>query len=261
MDFFTHILIGIVLGRLFFNDIKKQKAIILGCILPDFDIFLAWLPSIIPQMYIFSHRGIFHSIITLLIVFPIIVFLLRYISKKFRNIKDDLTINITTSTYLIGVIGSYIHLFMDLLNPQGLVLFSPISSTRYTLSIMNFIEPLVSIPSSLFILYFAIKKYYKKQFFNKSTFDMISRAISVTFVFFILINTFLLGQTIATQKSDITSPGWIFFHRWVVIEDNESYSVNLVNQLNQKIERSYNFNKIKWNESEVPHSCKWTIRT
>ena len=47
MDFFTHLLLGIAIGRLFFKDANKQKAFALGSIAsPDFDVFFAWVPSI-----------------------------------------------------------------------------------------------------------------------------------------------------------------------------------------------------------------------
>ena len=253
MDFFTHLLIGIVLGRLLFKDHNKQKAIAFGSILPDSDVFLAWIPSIIPNLYILGHRALFHSLVTLLIVFPIVTIVLNKLLtyNKLQSLQEEFNINITRSTFVIGVVGSYLHLFMDLLNPQGVVLLSPISEQRYTLSTMNFIEPLVSIPAALVIIVIGFKKYYKKQSINTVTFDKLSRVISLTFVFFILLNSVLMSQTIVTQKTTDTIPGLIFINRWVIIEENNTYTVKLINQLTQQVERSYNLTKISFNESEL----------
>ena len=114
---------------------------------------------------------------------------------------------------------------------------------------MNFIEPLVSIPSFLIIIIFTFKNYYKKQTINIHSFDNLSRVVGVVFVFFIVLNTVLLGQTIQTQKSTDTVPGFILVYRWVVIDENSTYLVNLVNQFTQHVERSYTFQKISYNSS------------
>ena len=253
MDFFTHLVIGIVLGRLFSKDSNKQKAIALGSILPDFDIFLAWIPSISPNFYILSHRGLFHSFLALLFMFPFIVLLLNKILmyNRLESIKEELNIQITTISYIYGIIGSYIHLFMDLLNPQGIAPLIPLSDQRYTLSTMNFIEPLVSIPAFVLIIILIFKKYYKKQSINIITFDKASRVISLTFVFFIILNTFLMTQTITAQKTTNTVPDWIFINRWVIIDENDTYTVILINQLTQQVEKSYSLTKISFNESEL----------
>ena len=253
MDFFTHLLIGIVLGRLFFKDSSKQKAIAFGSILPDFDIFFVWIPIFIPNLYIFSHRGFFHSFITLIFFFPLIVFILNKILlyNKFQMAKETLSIQITLATYIIGVIGSYLHLFMDLLNPQGVVLFSPLSNQRFTFSTMNFLEPLVSIPAMIVLMVYAFKKYYKNQNININTFDLISRSIAGLFIFFIVLNSYFMVQTINTQKTEITTPGWIFINRWVVLDHNDTYVVKLINQLTQQTEKSYTFMKLTFNNSEI----------
>ena len=253
MDFFTHLLVGIVLGRIFFKDPNKQKVMAFGSILPDLDVFLAWVPFFIPNLYIFSHRGLFHSLITLLFFFPLIVFILNKLLQfnKFQMARGTLSLQITLSSYIIGIIGCYLHLFMDLLNPQGVVLFSPLSEQRFTLSTMNFIEPFVSIPATLVLVFFSFKRYYKKQTISINRFDLLSRSITVIFVIFILLNSFLIVQTVRTQKTDITSPGWILINRWVVVDQNDTFTVKLVNQLTQGTERTFTFNKISFNSSEI----------
>ena len=253
MDFFTHFLIGIVLGRLIFKDPNKQKAIAFGSILPDLDVFLAWLPYVFPQLYVLSHRGLFHSVLTLLIVFPLAALVVNklLIFRTLHSFQNDLHFDITKNVYVIGVLGTYLHLLMDLLNPQGVVVFSPLSDIRYTFSTMNFIEPLVSIPSALIILFYIFKKYYKKQSINIKLYDNLSQAVGVTFVIFIVFNTILLTQTIQTQKTTDTVPGFILAYRWVVLDENSTYSVKLVNQFTQQTERLYSFQKLEFNASEI----------
>lgn len=258
MDFFTHLLVGIALGRLLFKDKNKQKAIALGSILPDFDILLAWIPSLIPQLYLFSHRGIIHSVITLLIVFPLVVVVLNKLSTyhRLQLFQDEIAIKITLSTYVIGVMGSYLHLFMDLLNPQGVVLFSPISEQRFTLSTMNFIEPAVSIPAALIVLFYTYKKYFKKQSINFIRFDIYSRVVGIVFVAFIVLNSFLLVQTVSTQDTNITTPSYLFTERWVIINHNDTYTVKLVNQFSQQTIREFSFDKITYNLTLLSSNLK-----
>lgn len=258
MDFFTHLLVGIVIGRLLFNDPNKQKAIALGSILPDFDIIFAWIPYIFPQLYLLSHRGLFHSIITLLLVFPLAVIVLNKITsfQKMLVFQKELTIEITFYSYITGILGTYLHLFMDLLNPQGVVLFSPLSSQRYTFSTMNFIEPAVSIPSAIIVLFYGFIKYYKKQEIDFKRFDIYSRAVSITFVGFILLNSFLMVQTISTQQSLTSSPGYLLTERWVVVDHNSTYDVKLIDQLNQQTIKEFSFDKITYNATEISLQLK-----
>ena len=130
MDFFTHLLIGIVVARLFFKDTNKQKAIILGAILPDFDVLLAWIPTIIPSAFILSHRGLFHSIITLLFVFPIIVVLLSRLSnfKKLQSYKKEFNIQLTMGSYIFTSLLRFVK------SSRSCTIFSFI---RYTIFVFN----------------------------------------------------------------------------------------------------------------------------
>ena len=255
MDFFTHLVIGIVLAKLLTHDTDKQKIFALGAVAPDLDVIFSWLPSLFPELYFISHRGMFHS----LIVMPFVMTALIYCSRYFSLIKSEkrifillkqLTLPLTLSMIFFGSIGSYTHLVLDFLNPQGLTLLFPLSSERFTSSTMNFFQIFVSVPAFVFIGWYFLRL-YKNQAINQRSFNNWSRIIAVSFLLFVTINAGLHVFTVETQKSDTTSPGFFFYQRWVVFDHQDSYQVDLINQISQTPERTYSYDKQSWNTSQL----------
>ena len=115
---------------------------------------------------------------------------------------------------------------------------------------MNFIEVFVSVPAFFFVVVY-FYRIYKKQPFSVKRFDNYSKIIGSLFLFFVILNTGLQMHTVNTQETNITSPGWFFYQRWVVKEYDETYSVQLINQITQNVERTYHYNKLSWNMSEL----------
>jgi len=55
--------------------------------------------------------------------------------------------------------------------------------------------------------------------------------------------------TINTHHPVSTQPGPLPFYRWMLDEQNESYSIKLVNQFTQQIEQTFSYPFLTWNQS------------
>lgn len=82
-----------------------------------------------------KHRGIMHSLFIfppIAMIFLIINFLLKIVMTKFIDVSIITTyINMIFIGMVCGVLS---HIFLDMLNPQGICLFSPLSNRRYNIA-------------------------------------------------------------------------------------------------------------------------------
>ncbi|OLS24742.1 MAG: hypothetical protein HeimC3_18530 [Candidatus Heimdallarchaeota archaeon LC_3] len=255
MDFFTHLIVGIAGGRLIFKNPNHQKAFILGCIAPDFDVFIGWIPSLISELVILSHRGLFHTLFFMPIVIPVLIYGTRYLPniKRIKHLNPILIeskISLTLLTWLIGTVGPYIHITMDLLNPQGVLLLFPISSERFSLSLISFFDPVVTIMAGGFFFWYLYKKVIKKQVPSIKFVDRYTRVVTVLFIVIVIGYGFLQVVTINNYQPETSTVGFFTFQRWIIEDQTDSYDVKLVNQFTQQIEKSYSYQKIIWNQSQ-----------
>jgi inner membrane protein len=166
MDLFTHFLVPYII--LYALKSKNKLAGAFGGIAPDFDvIFVAWIGILAPQFFIFSHRGITHSLIFGFITSTIFLYV---ISRKpvygFINnlIKRDISVKFTKTTIGIAYFGVLTHLFLDYLTTLGVPLFYPFSITKYAVEIYYYTS-IITMFIALFVmlvLYLNINKNYKK---------------------------------------------------------------------------------------------------
>jgi inner membrane protein len=165
MDLITHFLVPYII--LFAVKSKNKLAGGFGGISPDFDtIFVAWIGILAPQFFIFSHRGITHSLIFGLITSTIFLYV---ISRKQVNgfisslIKRDMSVRFTKTTIVIAYFGVLTHLFLDYLTTLGIPLFYPFSITRYAAEIYQSLDIITIILAIIVmvILYLKLNKNYK----------------------------------------------------------------------------------------------------
>ncbi|MCK9151419.1 metal-dependent hydrolase [Methanobacterium alcaliphilum] len=165
MDLFTHFLVPFII--LFFLGCKNPLAGGLGGISIDFDVVLVIIGFLFPYLFIFSHRGITHSLIFGFITAIIFLYIIsrkpvrRLISKA---IKRDFNIDFNWKTITLAYFGVLMHLLLDFLTTGGLPLFYPFSLAKFSGEIYYYtdlITTLVSL-SVLIIIYLKINLKYKK---------------------------------------------------------------------------------------------------
>lgn len=256
MDFFTHVVVGIAVGRLIFKNPNHQKAFILGIMAPDFDVFIAWLPFLIPipELVILSHRGITHTLFFIPWIIPFLIYGTRYLTdikrfKRLEKIFQDSQISLTRSTWIIGTAGSYLHFAMDTINPQGTILFYPFSTERITFSTMSFFDPILTLLTGAFFFWYLYKKVYKGQAPAFKTIDRYTRTATV--LFFVLLSSyaFMKMTTVNNYQPESSIPGFVSVQRWIIVDEGDTYKVELINQLTQQVDRTFMYQKVSWNQS------------
>ncbi|MFX0207055.1 MAG: metal-dependent hydrolase [Candidatus Hodarchaeota archaeon] len=257
MDFFTHIVVSVALTNQLSQDEDSQRAFIIGGIAPDLDVLVFWIPVVIPQLYILQHRGLLHTVILAPFVVIALIFSTRYF-KRFNCINrleepfQEMITEFNPTTVILGVLGFLLHLGMDCITQGGLHLFFPLINQRIAISTISIIDPLITLFSSVVVLRFIYSILSNSTTYSVSQFKKSAKYISILFVILLSFYGLLQFNTIITHSPTATTPGIIPPFRWFVNEKNNGISIHLVNQLNQKIVKTYNYspltyNKTRWN--------------
>lgn len=170
MDLFTHFIVPfaiLTLLNLRSLDIKDRLSGGFGGISIDFDVILFAIGFLVPELFIFTHRGITHSFIFGLITAMVFIYLISRPSiYGLINymIKRDIRVEFNWRTISLAYFGVLTHLFLDFLTTGGIPLFYPISLTRFTANIYYYTDPVTTIVALavLVILYLRLKPKYKK---------------------------------------------------------------------------------------------------
>jgi inner membrane protein len=260
MDFFTHIIVSVVIANQLSNDNDSQRAFIIGGIAPDLDVLIFWLPAVIPQLYILQHRGLFHTVI----MAPFIIMPLIYSTRYFKSFNfinrlkepfQEMITEFNLTTVILGFLGFLLHLIMDCFTQRGLHLFFPLIYRRITISTISTIDPLITLFSSVIVLRFIYSTLTNSTRYSVSQFKKSAKSIFTLFVIVLSIYSLLQLNTIATHSSTTTSSDFIPPFRWIVIEENNVISIQMVNQLTQKIVKTYNYSPLTYNKT------RWNITT
>ncbi len=255
MDIFLHLVVNAAVANQFSQDENSQRVFILGGIVPDIDVFFAWIPILIPQLFILQHRGLFHTVF----VAPFIIIALILSTKYYRKINfvqrldepfQGMNTKLNYSTFLWGVFGFFVHLIMDCITPGGLQLFYPFIYQRITLNLISVIDPLVSLLSSVIVIRFVYNKLISSSSYSFSHLKKSAKTISILFVALLSIYGFLQVNTVVTQSSISTKPEIIPIFRWVFSEDQNNLSIRLVNQLTQETVQTYFYPALTYNQTE-----------
>lgn len=168
MDLFTHFIVPFaILVFLKFKDVKDRLSGAFGGISVDFDVILFAIGFLIPELFIFTHRGITHSFIFGFVTAVIFIYiisrpqiygLINYV------IKRDIKVEFKWRTIGLAYFGVLTHLFLDFLTTGGIPLFYPFSLTKYTANLYYYTDVLTAIVALavLVILYLRLNPKYKK---------------------------------------------------------------------------------------------------
>lgn len=166
MDFFTHFLVPYII--LFALKSKNKLEGGLGGISPDLDtLFVVWVGFLVPYLFVFTHRGITHSIVFAAISSTLVLYV---ISRKSINdflskiVRRDLTVEFIPKTIGIAYFGALTHLFLDFLTSRGIPLLYPFTLQRFSAEIYYYIDLTTAVIALavLLILYLRVDMKYKK---------------------------------------------------------------------------------------------------
>ncbi|WP_321422827.1 metal-dependent hydrolase [uncultured Methanobacterium sp.] len=170
MDLFTHFIVPfaiLTLLKVKGFGVKDRLSGGFGGISVDFDVIFFAVGFLVPELFIFTHRGITHSFIFGLVTAIIFIYI---ISRPSVNgfishlIRRDIKIKFNKRNVLLAYFGVLTHLFLDFLTTGGIPLFYPFSLTRYTANLYYYTDLVTAIVALavLIILYLRLDPKYKK---------------------------------------------------------------------------------------------------
>ncbi len=260
MDFFLHIVVSTALGTQLNKNPNAQRAFILGGLVPDLDVIFVWIPFLMPELFIFQHRGLFHTVFLAPIIVSLLIVLINYLNKVnvIQRLKEPLqafSIDINSRTVLWGTFGVFIHLLMDVISYNGVFLFYPLINHRIAFNLVSVIDPFASVLSIIIVIRLFFNKIVKIGTYSIKQFQRSATMISILFV--VLLSTYAILQlnTTITHSPDNTKPEFIPIFRWLYSKDQNDITISLVNQLTQKIVVSYSYPSLIYNQTA------WNIKT
>jgi len=250
MDFFTHITISVAIAYFLFSDDNRQRAFIIGGIVPDFDVFISWIPLLSPELYILQHRGLTHTIFFAPITAIIFIFLTQYVEKfTSKEFLFKIITPLNRQTSFSAFFGTISHLTLDLITYSGVPLLYPITSTRYSLGILTVFDPLITVLSTILVFWVVIRQINPNDSFSLSKFVNYSQITAGLFLILIFIYSSLFIYTIATYSPTTSSAEFIPIFRWILIDEEDQIHIHLVNQLFQDKVETYSYLKMSFNHT------------
>lgn len=149
MDILTHAFSVILLGGNL--DILLVCFGVIGTVLPDMDILMQRFSGKNPELYIFSHGGITHSIAGAVFI-AIVAFSTICLMQlsAILSLPAEPTFWISGLGMIVG--GALLHITLDYLAYPGIPLFFPLSDKKYTLGIFPGPSLFLTIVSIVFLL-------------------------------------------------------------------------------------------------------------
>jgi len=260
MDIFLHIVVNAAIANQLSRDENSQRACILGGIVPDLDVLFAWIPFIIPQLYFLQHRGLFHTVIAAPFIAGAIIVSTQFLNKiNFGQRLDEpfkaIHTELNYCSIFWGISGVFLHLILDLISYNGIVLFYPLSEQRIALNLISVVDPLISVLSGLIVLRLIYNKFIDSSTYSFLRFKESARSISMLFVLLLVVYGSLQVNTMVTQSPISTIPEIIPLFRWMFNKDENEIAISLVNQLTQDIIKTYNYASLMYNQTA------WNITT
>lgn len=161
MDPISQATLGASLSQSFAIDKSKQLvALIIGALAgmaPDLDVFINSADD--PLVYLEFHRQFTHSLIFIpfgalicaLIIYPLVNS--RWVQNKWPAAKLSFA-----HIYLFSFLGYATHGLLDACTSYGTMLYWPFSNERVAWNIVSIIDPLFTLPVSVFILLAVFRK-------------------------------------------------------------------------------------------------------
>ncbi|MFQ5980137.1 MAG: metal-dependent hydrolase [Candidatus Heimdallarchaeota archaeon] len=261
MDFFTHLVVSVAIASTGQRDEDNQRAFIIGGIAPDFDVLASWLPILWPNVYFLQHRGLFHTIFFAPVVAAALIGLSGYLGrvsekKLIQTVSQRIATPLTSRSIMAGLFGSMEHLLMDWISVRGVVLFYPLDSTRYSLSVISVVDPVITLLSTAIVILWLYGQVKESFTFSFPRFVKFSQRTSVLFVCLVLCYGALQVYTLTTQSPTSSTPALLPIYRWILHDESEHVTIQIVNQLSQDVEKTYSypiltFNRTLWTEEMI----------
>lgn len=142
MDPITHGLVGAVVVAAGGGDISLVNpqliATVLGAVSPDLDIICQYWGH---RVYLKHHRGFSHSL-------PGVLFFAFFIGGFLSLLFPQTGLGVL---FFWAFLGTLSHIFLDLLNSYGVMLFYPLSRKKYTLNLLMITDPFLLLGSIVVI--------------------------------------------------------------------------------------------------------------
>lgn len=149
MDIFTHALLPYLTGSLVKLNKRDLAALVIGGIIPDLDLFFAWINYLYPSDILLTHRGITHTLIFGFLLSLIMLYMLSSSAAKsaVRRIFADFDIALSGRGLILIYAGVLSHLLLDYITAWGVPLFYPLDASRISADLFSPIEIVLSIAS------------------------------------------------------------------------------------------------------------------
>jgi inner membrane protein len=235
MDPVTHGVIGLAISAFNGDPVSLTNPVSIGCAIgamaPDIDVVVRIFKD--DYHYLKHHRGLTHSIPSLLVLSSIITFGLGRIFGDMSHL----------SVFLWTLLGAFSHTFFDILNSYGAKLLAPFTERKLKASLLMLYDPVITLLCLMLI--------FKRDISN--TF-----LVAVFLVFAIYIGTRYGMRRMAERilkehyshgykliKVNVL-PALIAFHKWDFVVDTNSHNiVGQVNIFNKKVIVREKFKKPK----------------
>lgn len=252
MDSFTQIVLGVGVAQCTLPKKIGNHALWVGALfgtLPDLDVWLSqWLYQD-PLVKVLFHRGFSHSILFFMILSVVCAYFFRKI-KFFGFISYAQWVQ---SIFLILLT----HSLLDIFTTWGTQIFWPLS-TKISLHSIFVIDIFYTLP----LLFGVIWSIFKKQV----KYSYIGLIISTLYLFLTLaVQYFVKTKVIESLKNEkiekiIVKPTAFNIILWtVIIEKQDSFFINQVHILDQKIEPFFEISKQHYLLQDVSEELKNTI--
>lgn len=195
----------------------------------DFDVLIVWIPLLLPQLYVFTHRGVTHSIFIAFLVSTVALYIFTrkiIIENINARLKAGLSAGakLSNQTVLAAYLGALSHILLDYSTTYGVPVFYPLSINKYSGELFFYMDFILMISGIALVLALYKKKIRK------------SKPFLAAFLLLIL----AIGGFRLVEKSDVTSvessqasllpPPSLYptanpFVWWVVKEDREGSSI------------------------------------
>ncbi|MFX1512259.1 MAG: metal-dependent hydrolase, partial [Promethearchaeota archaeon] len=177
------------------------------------------------------------------------------INRSIESLQEMQT-ELNSKTVFWGVLGSILHLLMDCITQGGLYLFFPFYSQRISFGIISVFDPFLTLLSGFVVIRFLYNKFYKSYSYSLSQIEKSAKFVGILFLSLLIFYGLLQTYTITVHSPISTSPNVIPIFRWILIEDNDVISIQIVNQLTQSIIKTYkyttlSFNRTSWNSTLI----------
>lgn len=246
MDFFTHALVPYSVSRLLKKERDATLASAIGGISPDLDMFIAIFAIFFPEFYILTHRGIGHSFLFSSFFSTFLLFTLT--RKRIKNYFFKLNFN--KKTIIFAYFGAIIHVLLDFITTNGVMLLYPLNEKKYSLEIFFYISPILEI-TSICLVILLYKGKIKKENVNKYLVLFLCLIILLGGI------RYDLKENLKLYENETVYPSRSIFSWWIVKNNNanEEYLITKYNYLNKEFSNSTSFKYILINnisEKKMP---------